>query len=101
MLPVGLDAQQLLLVVPLVEGLRLVETLVALETDEAAPGELGHRLRQLGLAGTGRALHEHRLLQAVGEVDDAGDALVGEVVDRAQPVAHRGDRLEAGCGGRH
>ena len=31
----GLDPQQLLLVVPLVEGFGLVETLVALETDQA------------------------------------------------------------------
>ena len=36
-----LDAQQLLLVVPFVEGLRLVETLVALQTDEPAAGEPG------------------------------------------------------------
>ena len=34
-LAVGLDAQQLLLVVPLVDGLRLVEALVALQADEA------------------------------------------------------------------
>ena len=31
----GLDPQQLLLVVPLVEGLGLVETLVALQPDES------------------------------------------------------------------
>ena len=43
----GLDAQQLLLVVPLVEGLGLVEPLVALQPDEPAPGEVGHRLGQL------------------------------------------------------
>ena len=77
----GLDAQELLLVVPLVERLGLVEALVALEADEAGAGHLGDRLGQLGLAGAGRALDEDRLLQPVGEVDDAGDALVGQVVD--------------------
>ena len=40
-LPVDLDAQQLLLVVPLVERLGLVEALVALEADQAGAGDLG------------------------------------------------------------
>ena len=40
-LPVGLDAQQLLLVVPLVERLGLVETLVALQADQPGAGDLG------------------------------------------------------------
>ena len=81
--PLGLDAQQLLLVVPLVERLGLVEALVALEADEAGAGHLGDRLGQLGLARAGRALDEDRLAEPVGEVDDPGDALVGEVVDLA------------------
>ena len=50
----GLDTQQLLAVVPLVEGLGLVEPLVALEPNEPAAGQVGHRLGQLRLAGTGR-----------------------------------------------
>ena len=80
---VGLDAQQLLLVVPLVEGLGLVEALVALQPDEARAGGGGDGLGELGLADTGRAFHQHRLLEPVGEVDDAGDRRVGEVVDAA------------------
>src|SRR5581483_538389 len=93
-----LDAQELLLVVPLVERLGLVEALVALQPDEAAAGQLGDRLGQLGLAGAGRALDEHRLLQPVGQVDDPGDALVGQVPHRRQALAHCGNRFEAGLG---
>src|SRR3954466_10273006 len=44
---VGLDAQQLLLVVPLIDGLRLVEALVALETDQARAGDRRARLGEL------------------------------------------------------
>ena len=80
-LAVGLDAQQLLLVVPLVERLGLVEALVALQADQAGAGDRGDRLGQLGLADTGRPLDQHRLLEPVGEEHDAGDGGVGEVVD--------------------
>ena len=57
----GLDAQELLLVVPLVQRLGLVEPLVALEADQAGAGDLGDRLGQLRLAGAGRTLDEDRL----------------------------------------
>ena len=85
-LPVGLDPQQLLLVVPLVQRLGLVEPLVALQPDEPRAGDLGHRLGQLGLADPGRALDQHRLLEPVGEVHDARDAGVGEVVRAPQAL---------------
>ena len=85
---VGLDAQQLLLVVPLVERLALVEALVALEADQPGAGELGDRLGELGLAGAGRALDQDGLLQPVGEEHDAGDAVVGQVVHVAKASAH-------------
>ena len=93
--PLRLDAQELLLVVPLVERLGLVEALVALQADEPGARHLGHRLGQLGLARAGRTLDEDRLLEAVGEVDDTGDAFVREVVDLLQTVADCGHRLEA------
>jgi hypothetical protein len=94
----GLDAEELLLVVPLVQRLGLVEPLVALEADEPAARHVRHRLGQLRLARPRRALHEDRLAEAVGQVDDAGDALVGQVVHAAQGVADGGDGLEAGHG---
>jgi hypothetical protein len=84
---VGLDAQELLLVVPLVERLRLVEALVALQADEAGTGHLGNGLRQLGLARAGRAFDEHRLAEPVGQEDHARNAVVGEVVDVLQALA--------------
>src|SRR3954449_7252858 len=52
----GLDPQQLLAVVPLIKGTRLVETLVALQPDKLGAGRLGDSLGELGLAGAGRAL---------------------------------------------
>ena len=91
---VGLDAQELLLVVPLVEGLGLVEALVALEADQPAAGEPGHRLGQLGLAGAGRPLHQHRLGQPVGQEHHPGDPVVGQVVHPGQALADRVDGVE-------
>ena len=59
-----------------------------------APVHLGHRLGQLGLARAGRALDQDRLLQPVGQVHDAGDALVGEVLALAQAVTDGVDGFE-------
>src|SRR5204863_7447384 len=80
---------------PLIEGFRLVEALVALQPDEAGAAHLGYRLGELGLAGAGRALDEHGLLQAVGEIHDAGDAFVGEVADVLQAVPNLGPGVES------
>src|SRR5690606_35080986 len=85
---VGLDPQQLLLVVPLVEGFGLVQPLVALETDEPPVGGGSNGLRQFGLAHTGRSFDEHGLLEGGRQIDDLGDALIGQIPDRAQ---RRGD----------
>ena len=70
--------QQLLLVVPFVEGLGLVEALVALEPDQVASGDLGQRLGQLGLPDPGWPLDQDRLVEAVGEKDDLRYAVVGQ-----------------------
>ena len=51
----------------------------------------GDGLGELGLADAGRALDEHRLAEPVGEVHDAGDARVGEVVDAAQALEDIGN----------
>src|SRR5262245_31436202 len=91
----GLDAQQLLLVVPLVQGLGLVEALVALQADQPGAADLGHGLGELGLARAGRPLDQDRLAEAIGEVHDAGDALVGQVVDLGERLAYGRDGLEA------
>ena len=89
LLPVagGLDPQQLLAVVPLIKGTRLVQALVALQPDQLGVGGLGDRLGQLGLAGAGRALDEQRLAERVGQEDRGRDRLVGEVAGAAEPLA--------------
>src|SRR5207237_3836386 len=58
-------------------------------------GEPGHRLGQLGLARACRTFHQNGLLQPVGEVHHACNALVGQVIDAAQSVPDSGHRLEA------
>src|SRR5207249_7307513 len=64
---IRLDAQELLLVVPLEEGARLVEPLVALETDDLRVEHLGEDLPELGLPRPGGSLGEERLLECQGE----------------------------------
>ena len=53
------------------------------------------RTWQVRLADTRRTLDEDRLPQAVGQVDDPGDALIGQVVDPAEAFTHLGDGLES------
>ncbi len=91
----GLDAQQLLLVVPLVQRLGLVEAFVALQPDQPSAGDLRDALGQLGLSGTGRTLDKDRLLKAVGEVHDTRNAFVGQIVDAGELVFECGDVGEA------
>jgi hypothetical protein len=83
----ALDAQQLLLVVPLVERPGLVEALVALQPDQVGAGRPGDRLRQLGLADAGRPLDEEGLLEGAGEVRRRRGGRVGQVAHLAQPGA--------------
>ena len=83
-LGLGLDAQQLLAVVPLVQRLGLVEPLVALQAHEPAVEVLRQRLRQLGLADARRALDEHRLAEPGGQEGDQRGGLARQVADGAQ-----------------
>jgi hypothetical protein len=54
----GPHGKQLTGVVPLVQGLGGVDPLVALESDQPAPQQLGEHLRHLGLADPGLALQQ-------------------------------------------
>ena len=92
----GLDAQQLLLVVPLVQRPRLVESLVALQPDQVRAGGPGDRLGELGLADARRPLDEQRLLQRAGEVRRGGRRLVREVAGIVQPLGRVGRGVEPG-----
>ncbi len=95
----GLDPQQLLAVVPLVQRLGLVEALVALQAHERAAEVAAQRLGELGLADAGRALDEHGLAEPGGEVAHqrgrvagqvaGGPQAGGDVVDRCGKGAHR------------
>ena len=62
-------------------------------------GDPGHRLGQLGLARPGRALDQHRLGQPVGQVDDPGDAVVGQVA-RPRPGRSRTSSTESNAAAR-
>ena len=96
----GLDAQQLLAVVPLVQRLGLVEPLVALQAHEAAVEHLRQRLGELGLADARGALDEDRLAELRGEVGDERGRLAGQVADLAQAAGEVGDGVRDGGGHR-
>ena len=83
----ALDAQELLLVVPLVERPGLVEAFVALQPDEVRAGGPADRLGELGLAHPGGALDQQRLLEGAGEIGRGRRGRVGEVAHLAQPGA--------------
>src|SRR3954454_20319285 len=83
----GLDAQQLLAVVPLIQRLGLVEALVALQAHERAVQVPAQGLGQLGLADAGRALDEHRLAEARGQERDERGRLAGQVAGLREAVA--------------
>ena len=84
-----LDAQQLLLVVPFVEGLGLVDALVALQPQQPRSGDRGGRLGQLRLAHPGRPLDEERLAEPVRQQQGIGDVVIGQVAGTAEPVLDR------------
>ena len=71
--------QQLLRVVPLVDGLGGVDALVALEAYERSTRPGGEGLGDLGLADAGLALEQDRTTQPQGEEDRRGEPLVSEV----------------------
>jgi putative transposase len=86
---VGLNAQELLLVVPLVERLRLIQAFVTLQADELGVQRLGQHLADLGLAGPGGALYQQRALQRQRQEEDRLDRVGGEVACPLQPRTDR------------
>src|SRR5579863_7436818 len=87
----GLDPQQLLAVVPLVQRLGLVEALVALQPHQLAVQVERQRLRELGLAHARGALDEHGLVKADREVGDERGRGAREIAGAAQA---RGDGVD-------
>src|SRR4029077_15926717 len=84
---VGLDAEELLLVVPFEERARLVQAFVALESDQVGRKHLGQHLAELGLARARRALGEERLLERERQEERRLDARRGDVAGGAEPLA--------------
>ena len=78
------DVQHLSRVVPLVQRLRRVDALVALQSDQLAPEHHRERLGDLGLADADLALEQQRTAQREGDEDRRGQAAVGEVPTAAQ-----------------
>jgi hypothetical protein len=83
----GLDPQYLLGVVPLVERASLVDTLVALQADQTGSGGLRHGAGKFSLTDAGRALHQQRLAEPVGEENRGRGGGVGQVAGFSQPTA--------------
>ena len=86
--------QELTRVVPLVERLRGVDALVALEPDQLGVEDAGERLRELGLADAGLALEQERTLHREREIDGAGKAVLGQVRVAPQSSLDLGHRAK-------
>jgi len=74
-----LGVEELLAVFPFVEGLGLIESLVALEADEGQVQVVRRGLGQLRLSHPGGSLDEDRLFQMMGQIDRGGDPAVDDV----------------------
>ena len=73
------DFDHLARIVPLIDGRRHVQALVALEADEAACKRLGQHLGDLGLAHPGFAFEEERTAELERQIDGGGQAAVRDV----------------------
>src|SRR5205814_280622 len=86
------DVQQLPRVVPLVDSMREVDPLIALEPDQPGPQHLGHHLGRLGLADARLTLDEQRLLELEGEKDRCRQRTVADVAAIAKAALDVLDR---------
>ncbi len=87
------QAQQLALVVPLVERGVGVQALVALQPDKFSREHAGEDLRDLGLADPRLPLHQERLLHLPGEIHGGRDGGLGDVAEALHLSLHRADVL--------
>ena len=88
------DVEQLPGVVPLVDGVRDVEALVALEPDQPRAEAARQRLRRLGLPHARLALEQQRLLEREREVERGREAAVREVARVPEAAFELVDRTE-------
>ncbi len=90
------DGQQLAGVVPLVQGFRRGDALVALQPHEWGVEDLGDRLAGLRLSDARLALQEQWLVQPDGAEHRRRQPEVGDVVDVVERLPHGADGLDAG-----
>ena len=81
-----LRVEKLFAVLPLVDRLRLVEPLVALQANERQGEHLGGGLGQFGLADARRAFDQHRLAQVERQVDGGSDLVAADVPVRLEAL---------------
>jgi hypothetical protein len=91
---VGLDAEELFAVVPLIQRACFVQALVALQADEIELCRCRDGLGELGLPDARRALDQQRLSQPVGEVHRRADTTIGDVLRFSELVDDVVDRRE-------
>ena len=72
--------------IPLVERTCLVDAFVALQADQFRFGGLRDGAGQFGLTHTGRAFHQKRLAEPVGEEYRGGGGGIGQVAGFGQPT---------------
>ena len=80
------DGDHLRAVVPLVDGGRNIEALVALQPDQPAPERRRQHLGDFGLADAGLALDEQRPPHAQREIKHRRQRAVGDVVGLGQQI---------------
>jgi hypothetical protein len=100
----GLDAQDLLGVVPLVERASLVDAFVTLQPNQPGAGGLCDRAGQFGLADARRALDQQRLAKPVGEEDRCGRCGIGQIACLGKPprdIVDVGEQRRRACGDAH
>ena len=83
------DRQHLAGIVPFIKRRGGVDAFVALKPDEAAREHCGDRFRRFGLADAGRAFEQERLAEGEREISRRRQALVGEIIGRAQRAFER------------
>ena len=92
-----LRVQQLFAVLPLVQGLAVVQAFITLQADEGKVERTCQRHGQVGFANARGAFNQHRLAQVVGEVDRRGNLPRGNV---ARTCQQGGGGFDAGQSGR-
>ena len=80
--------QELLRVVPFVQGAIVVQPFVALQSHQFAAPDRSQRLSQFRLADTGRPFEQERAPQRRRQMNDYRELVIGNVVLLSQSIFH-------------